>query len=179
MTTYYVFNKDTKIFEGKITSDTPIPNSSEFEPMLTPVKGMKIVHDGTGWVQVPDANQMNLQNAKSYLMQILNRYSIDSKYTDYEIQTFSSQLNEANSYLNDSNYKSIILEKLAEINNIQIMDIANKIIEKDKENRISIVSILPTIQKYRKLIETANTIKELPTDQELESAIKTIYSLQS
>jgi hypothetical protein len=91
-----------------------------------------------------------------------SRYNvIQSKYSSFEVSTWTIQIEEATKYLNDESANVPLISSLAESRGMELKDFASKVLEKSESYRTEIAELLVLQQTIQKKIESCSSIREL------------------
>lgn len=154
----------------KLEDGEEIPEgASQWKPQNA--EGMKAYFDGFGWRAGPDISDVSLDKLKSViakrkLKEFIEKVdSLNAGYSNAEKQSWSQQLSEANSIV-ENDYASVdktpLIDALASLRGIDKLDLAQKIIAKNSEYQAKYAEILGEFQKERDIIEKAKTANKLP-----------------
>lgn len=116
------------------------------------------------YIVLTDDQKIKRLEAQKYILNLIINEKLDTELKQFnfqfcqaEMNTWSTQLKEAEDYLNN-NIEPILIKKLSEERNESLNEYAQKIINKSKDYNNSIGSILAKWQKRRDIIKNCTEI---------------------
>jgi hypothetical protein len=152
---------------GKTVEADEVPESAtQWQPPETN-EGFLMYWDGFGWVRGIDVRNAELSELQSRILKHVGEIfssqvnSLKRPYSDGESDSWAIQLADAQNVLKGAT-DSVLLHALAEIRNVDVKELAQKIIDKSQAYYKQYAQVLGQYQKEVNQIQNAKSIDDLP-----------------